>query len=86
MHFADFSNTNFWFPEIFSSYAKHVTKHNIDIVGTDYPRPQYSTRLEMVKRIFQKVKNKVYALSKLNDCLFDTSYLTLAFEVAKNKQ
>ena len=39
-------------------------KHNIDIVSTEYPRPQNSTWLEQVKRIFKIVKNKVYALFK----------------------
>ena len=46
-------------------------------------RPPNSTWLEKVKRIFKIVKNKMYALSTSYYCLFDISYLTLAFEVAK---
>ena len=37
-------------------------KHNIDLVNTEYPRPQNRTWLEKAKRIFKIVKNKVYAL------------------------
>ena len=37
------------------------TKHNVDLVSTEYPRLQNSTCLEKVKRIFKIVKNKVYA-------------------------
>ena len=35
-------------------------------------------------RIFKIVKKRCMHFSKHNDCLFDISYLTLAFEVAKN--
>ena len=38
------------------------TKQTIDLVSTEYPRPQNSSWLEKVERIFKIVKNKVYAL------------------------
>ena len=51
-------------------------KHNIDLVGTEYPSPQNSSWFEKVKRIFKIVKKKCMHLSKLNDCLFDISLHT----------
>ena len=39
-------------------------KHNIELVGTEYPRPQNSTWLEKAKSIFKIVMVKVYVLFK----------------------
>ena len=58
-------------------------KHNVDLVSTEYPRLQNSTWLEKAKRISKIVKIKCMHFSKVNDCYFDKSYLTLAFEIAK---
>ena len=74
--------TSYLFP-VLQNCKDLSIKHNIDLVSTEYPRPQNSTWLEKVKRIFQTVKKKSMHVSKLNDCLFDLSYLTLAFEVDK---
>ena len=50
-----------------------MTKHNIDLVSTEYPRLQNST--------WKIVKINSMHFTKLNDCLFDISFL--AFEVVK---
>ena len=55
--------TSYLFP-VLQNCADLSIKHNIDIVSTEYARPQNSTWLEKVKRIYKIVKNKVYALFK----------------------
>ena len=72
--------TSFYF-QVLQNWEDLSIEHNIDLVSIEYPRPQNSTWLEKVMRIFKIVK-KVYALFKL----FDIPYLTLPLEFAKNKQ
>ena len=66
---------------LLQNYEDLSIKHNINLVSTEYPKPQNSTWLEKVKRIFKIVKNKVYLM-----IVYWTSYLILALEATENKQ
>ena len=55
--------TSYLFP-VLQNCEDLSIKHNIDLVSTEYPRPENSTWLLKVKRIFKIVKNNVYALLK----------------------
>ena len=47
---------------VLQNYDDLSIKHNINLVSTEYPKPQNSIWLEKVKRIFKIVKNKVYLM------------------------